>query len=186
MWIMEHAITGIGRTFPQHQTMGGSTYDYRAADSVHNIPHCRFADFEPNFNTVFLPGSVRPTDLVSSSPLPSWGLLVSRRFLSLLNLVELPPHKVYAVPVEHRRRKLSGYHFIHFPVLELDLPPSTSLVESLKAQAAIKREIVGDLFRYESVIDFAKWLVSDRLRVAIQDLDLTGMEFSEFVESPAT
>src|SRR6185437_6507579 len=100
-WTLNDATSGIGRTYPQHQSMG-KEYDYGAPDSVHKFPFDGFAKFEPNFRTVIIHGHARLTDLLSSI-IPN-GYLVGPRLRALLEQFVLPPHRFYPVPMEHRNK----------------------------------------------------------------------------------
>ena len=79
-------------------------YDYDAPDSVHRLTFQNFPDFEPNFNTVILAVLAKPTDLISTAPIPRCGLLISGRFRSLLESFSLPPHRSFPVPLLHRKK----------------------------------------------------------------------------------
>jgi hypothetical protein len=105
---------GAGRTYPQHQEML-KPYDYDSVRSVHRLSMYEFAEFEPDFNTVVLAKSAKATDLISSAPIPNVGLLVSSRFLELLQSFKLPPHRVYPAPMVHKEHPLTGYFFVHLP-----------------------------------------------------------------------
>ena len=111
---------GVG-VVPQHQTMGPS-YDYDAADSVHNLSFDSLVDFEPNFNTVILDDSAVPTDFVSSAPIRNSGFIVSSRVRDLLAGFTLPPHRVYDLPVVHRGSSVDGYSWLHLPQPDVSIP----------------------------------------------------------------
>ena len=117
-YCLHTSTVGVGRTYPQHQEML-APYDYDAPRSIHNLVPCMvgkgFPDFEPDFNTVVLDRRAKPTDLISSAPIPKCGHLISSRFLELLRRFKLPPHRVYDVPMVHKDKPLQGYVFLLLP-----------------------------------------------------------------------
>ena len=62
-----------------------------------------------------LAGRAKRTDLISSVPIPKCGHLISTRFFELLRKFKLPPHRVYEVPMLHRKKPVEGYVFLLLP-----------------------------------------------------------------------
>jgi len=111
------ATEGIGRAFPQHQTMGQG-YDYDAPDSVHAFRHHETPDFVPNLETIVIEPGARLTDLLSSVPLSNHALLVSERLYSLLLEFQLPPHRYIPAPMVRKGYAVPGYGVLHVPHLQ--------------------------------------------------------------------
>src|SRR5262245_1229111 len=107
-WTLNNATEGIGRSYPQHQTMGGD-YDFDAANSVHKFQYDAIPDFQPNFNTVIIHGNAKLTDLLSSAAIINTGYLVSARLRGLLEQFTHPLHRFYPVPMTHRNKPVAGY-----------------------------------------------------------------------------
>ncbi len=103
-WTLDSAFEGIGPAFPQHQEMGKGL-DYYAADSVHQLPHDKIPDFEPNFNTVVIHGHAKLTVMLSSAPIKNTGFLESSRFRAVLEDFVLPSHHFYPVPATYRKTR---------------------------------------------------------------------------------
>jgi hypothetical protein len=173
---LNHATQGVGRTYPQHQEMGPK-YDYDAPDSVHQLPYDGFPDFEPNFRTVVIEPSAKLTDLISSAPIRSTGLLVSERFNGVLESFTLPPHRFYPVPMTHKKKPVKGYWWLQLPQPKVDLEESTPLAE---AEACIEADPVygaADLLQFYRPNRFSYCFVSAPLRAAIEAARLTGIRF---------
>ena len=120
-FILGDEFRGVGG-YPQHQTMrcddNGNYYDYKAPNSVHQIRSDRFLDVAPNFNSIQLSRKIKLTDKISSAPILWYVMLVSNRLLNLLKLFNLPPHRIYPVPVLHGKKAIAGYSALHILIPE--------------------------------------------------------------------
>ena len=113
-FILDDALEGVG-DFPQHQTMSmdSETYDYKALDSVHKLLPNSFLEVAPNFNSIILSSRIILTDNISSAPIPWYVLIVSDKLLMILENFNLPPYRVYPVPVIHDGQKITNYKAVH-------------------------------------------------------------------------
>lgn len=175
-WILNNATEGIGREFPQHQDMGPD-YDFGAADSVHNLPDDTLPGFNPNFDTVVIHGHARLTDLLSSAPIKNTGYLVSSRLRAVLERYALPTHKLYAVPMIHRRKPVTGYFWLQLPQPRLSLDEGASADTAEAAITAAPGLAELDLLRLYRPSRFAYCFVSDPLRRAMESAGVTGVRF---------
>jgi hypothetical protein len=155
----------------------GPGYDYDAPDSVHQLPDNRLPDFEPNFRTVVLARTAKPTDLISSAPIRNTGLLVSGRFRKVLESFALPLHRFYPVPVAHRDSPIGDYWWLQLPQPGIPLDEGTPLDE-VEARLAAD-PILGpvDLLRFYRPTRLAYCFVSGPLREAMESAGLTGIRF---------
>ena len=168
--------TAFGGPYPPHQTMG-KTYDYAGPNSVRQIPGDRLADFEPDFHTVMIEAKSKLLDLIPSSPLPSYGLIVSERFRRLLEGFKLPPHRYYPLPMEHRRQPIAGYFWLHLPQPTPEWEATLSITQieqSILADPAL-REL--DLLPVYRPVRFGYHFLSRPLRQAIEQANLQGIRF---------
>lgn len=154
-------------------------YDYDGPRSIYKLLPVMlgegFPDFEPDFNTVVLDRRARPTDLISSAPIPNCGHLISSRFLELLQKFKLPPHRVYNVPLLHKKKPLEGYVF-------LLLPHPESLRKAASSQD-IEDGVDADpilcgvsLLRLSRPSWMAQTWVDGRLKTAIDEAGITGVK----------
>ena len=178
-WTLNHATDGIGRrTYPQHQEMGLG-YDYAAPDSVHHLPYDSLPDFEPNFNTVFVHGHARLTDFLSSAPIRNTGYLVSERVRVVLERFALPPHRFSPIPVMHRHKPVGSYFWLQLPEPRVPLTEG-STVEEAEAALTSSVELASlDLLRLYHPTRFACCFVSDPLRRAMEEAEITGIRFGK-------
>lgn len=173
---LHHSIEGVGTEIPQHQTMAPD-YDYQAIDSIRRIPPDGLPDFEPNFAFAVLANRAIPTDLVSSSPLASWGLLISDRFYELLKGFVLPPHRLFRCPMRHRGRELSNYGYLHLPHAPVEIDAAASAPQAEAKILAEPSLASVDLLHLIRPSRFAYFFVSAPLRSAIEQASLTGIRF---------
>ena len=177
-YCLHTSTVGVGRTYPQHQEML-APYDYDAPRSIHNLVPCMvgkgFPEFEPDFNTVVLDRRAKPTDLISSAPIPKCGHLISSRFLELLRIFKLPPHRVYDVPMVHKDKPLEGYVF-------LLLPHPDSLREAASTQDIEEGAEADPLLCGVSLLRLARpsWMaqtwIDAKLKAAIETEGITGVK----------
>jgi len=156
-------------------------YDYVGPRSIYKLLPCMlgegFPDFEPDFNTVLLERGAKPTDLISSVPIPKCGHLISPRFLELLQKFKLPPHRVYNVPMVHKEKPLEGYVF-------LLLPHPESLRKAASTQDIEEGVDADPLLRGVSLLRLARpsWMaqtwVDANLKAAIEAAGITGITLS--------
>ncbi|MEM9776040.1 MAG: hypothetical protein AAF902_15795 [Chloroflexota bacterium] len=113
-FILANSIKDVG-SYPQHQKMSldENGYDYCAPNSVHKLWTDNFLESRPNFNSIQLSNKVILTDKISSTPIPWQVLIVSKKLLSILMEYNLPPNRVYSVPVLHNREPVSDYFAVH-------------------------------------------------------------------------
>jgi hypothetical protein len=136
-----------------------------------------FPDIAPDFNTVVLHRRAVPTDLISSSPIPRVGHLVSSRFLELLQKFKLPPHRLYPVPMVQNDKPVEGYFFLLLPQPEsLRAVASTQEVED-SAEADPLLSGVSLLKLYRPSWTSRTW-VNAELKSAIESAGMTGVKSS--------
>jgi hypothetical protein len=111
---MDNAFKGVG-DYPQHQTMSKTKdgYDYNAPDSVYQLWTDRFLEIQPNFNSIVLSSKIKLTDKLSSGPIGWFVFLVSEKLLNILQRFNLPPYRIYPVPVLHGKKAVHGYSAMH-------------------------------------------------------------------------
>lgn len=186
IWVLYHATEGVGRTYPQHQTMGPG-YDYDARNSVHKLPDRALPRFKPNFETVTIHGHARLTDLLSSAPLRP-GFLVSGRLRALLERFDLPLHRFYPVPMVHRNEPVSDYFWLELPLLELPTVEGATRDEADATIVSAAERAEFDLSRvgreYRPTPDersyIQKCFISDPLRRAWEEAGITGARLWRF------
>lgn len=186
-WTLNNASDGIGRTYPQHQGMGG-VYDFDAPNSVHKLPYDALPDFEPDFGTVVIHGHAKLTDLLSSAAIINTGFLVGPRLRAVLEQFALPPHRFYPVPMTHRNKPVSGYCWLQLPEPRLPLNEGSSVAEAEAAITAVPELALLDLLRLYRPTRFAYCFISDPLRRAMESAGITGVRFgtAKLFRSPAT
>lgn len=114
IYLLNNALTGIGRGgYPQIQKMSPN-YDYSARVSISKLMPIRFPDFQPNLNSFVLMKGATPTDLISGAPIPYFTLLVSNKLRKILVNFKLPQHKIYPAGIIHNDQNLEDYSIIHF------------------------------------------------------------------------
>jgi hypothetical protein len=152
-YILADALENIG-DFPQHQSMGlgDETYDFKASDSVHQIRPNRFLDVVPNFNSIVLSSRIILTDNIGSAPIPWYVLIVSDKLLKILEHFNLPPYRVYSVPVLRGGNKITSYSAIHI------LQPDEFVHEVIFEQSKFW---VTDVFEKEKVKELQIRSVAD-------------------------
>ncbi len=174
---LNHATDGIGRRFPQQEGWAGEFSAETAAALNGRLPGASFP------TSIILPptvifGSAKLTDLISTC----WqgrvlGLLVSERVRTIVERFRLPPHHFYPAPIEHRRRAIGGYSWLHLPAQALPLDEETSpeVAEALIAADAV----VGttDLFRLSAPTRYCYCYVSGQLRDSLDAANVTGIRF---------
>lgn len=192
IWVLNEAIEGIGREFPQHQSMSHG-YDYQASDSVHKLPHDALPGFKPNFETVVIHGHARLTDLLSSAPLRP-GYLVSERLRMLLERFALPLHRFYPVPMIYRNKPVDGYAWLQLPWQKLSSVEGTTRIDAEAAIRGAAECAKTDLFRVcclywpsldESNFSYTpsqgnKCFVSEPLRREMLEAGITGVCFEPY------
>ena len=175
-WTLNCATEGIGRTYPQHQTMGPG-YAYDAPNSVHKLPFDSLPDFDPNFDTIIIHGHAKLTDLLSTAPIRHTGYLVSSRLRGLFEEFKLPLHRFYPVPATHRGKPVNDYFWLQLPGLRLPLTDD-STIEELEAAINTESKFASlDLLRIHEPTQFAYCFVSDPLRRAMDSAKITGVRF---------
>ena len=174
-WTLNHATDGIGREYPQHQVMSRG-YDYRAPDSVHQLPYDAIPELQPNFDTVVVHGHARLTDLLSSAPIKNTGYLVGPRLHTVLKRFALPPHRFYPVPMTHRGQPVAGYCWLQLPGPRLPMAEGSSVSEA-EAVIVAAGLTAFDLFRLYWPARFAYCFISDPLRRAMGAGGVTGVRF---------
>lgn len=172
-WTLNEAIY---RVYPQHQEMRPG-YDYAAPDSVHRLPYDSLPDFEPNFNTIVVHGHARLTDLLSSSPIRNCGYVVSGRLRAVLERYALPPHRFYPVPATHRNKPVAGYFWLHLPEPPLPLTEGSTVEEAEAVITASTSLASLDMLRLYRPTRLAYCFVSDQLRQAVEEAEVTGVRF---------
>lgn len=175
-WTFNTSTKGIGRTYPQHQTMGPG-YDFNAANSVHQLPYESLPEFEPNFNTVVIHGHAKLTDLLSSAPIKNTGYLVSKNLRAILEQFSLPLHRYYSVPVTHRGKAVEDYYWLHLPQPPPPLTETSSIEEAEAAIRSASGVAALDLLRLYQPSRYAYCFVTDRLKQAMEAASITGVRF---------
>lgn len=168
------ATEGIGRAFPQHQTMGPG-YDYDAPDSVHNLRYHEAPDFVPNLETIVIEAGAKLTDLLSSVPLSDHAHLVSERLYSLLLEFQMPPHRYIPAPMVRKGYRVPGYGVLHVPHLQrVTGQEATPLeVSALLAAHDDTREL--DLVVLHRPQRVNGWHISSRLADRLVHQHVTGI-----------
>lgn len=186
-WTLNNASDGIGRTYPQHQSMGVN-YDFVAANSVHHLPYDALPDFEPNFDTVFIHNQAKLTDMLSSSAIINTGFLVSPKLREVLEQFTLPLHHFYPVPMTHRAQQVEGYFWLQLPEPRLPLTEEVSVANVEAAITAVPELVSLDLLRLYRPTRFANCFISDQLRMAMEAAKITGIRFgtAKLFRSPGT
>ena len=113
--------------YPQVQKMSPG-YDYEAANSVHALSREveDFPTYEPDLDHFIVHGKAKLSDLLSVSVIYG-GLLISKRFKTLLENFCLPKHKFYAAKVHHKKQFYEYYwmHIICDLTIEIDYKKSS-------------------------------------------------------------
>lgn len=168
--------TAYGGPYPPHQTMGEG-YDYDGPTSVYKIPSDRLADFEPDFHTVMIEAKSKLLDLIDSSPIPHYGWILSDRFRSVLERFKLPPHRYYELPMEHRKKSIEGYWWLHLPQATPEWEASLSISQIEQSILADPALCQLDLLPVYRPVRFGYRYVSAPLRQAIEEAGLTAIRF---------
>jgi hypothetical protein len=136
-----------------------------------------FPDFEPDFSTVVLDRRATPTDLISSSPIPKCGHLISARFIRLLRQFQLPPHRIYNVPILHKKNPLEGYVFLLLPHPEsLRKAATTRDIEEGVDADPLLHDV--SLLRLSRPRWMAQTWVDAKMKAAIETEGITGVKLS--------
>jgi hypothetical protein len=144
IYLLNDALKGIGKgRYPQVQKMSEG-YDYRSPDSVQKLRPDMFADFKPNFNYPVLGDGFKATDLLSCAPFPYWVLMVSDKLLRVLTNFKLPPHKIYAIQILHKKKLVAGYNALHIldpeeQLNHIDFGKSIFWIEELDSHVKVER-----------------------------------------------
>jgi len=161
-FILDNALKDVG-DFPQHQVMSldDEIYDYKASNSVHKILPNSFLDVIPNFNSIILSSRIVLTDKISSAPIPWYVLIVSDKLLKILESFNLPPYRVYRVPVLHDDKKIRGYNAIHILqpedfVHEIVFEQSKFWVTSLFGEEKIEELQINSVAELEKAYQISK------------------------------
>jgi hypothetical protein len=173
-YCLHTSTKGVGRAYPQHQKML-APYDYDGPRSIHKLRGEGFPDFEPDFNTVVLERGSKPTDLISSAPIPNSWHLISSRFLELLQTFKLPPHRIYNVPMLHKEKPLEGYVFLHLP--HPDSLRNAATTQDIEEGVDADPLLCGvSLLRLTRPSWMAWTWVDAKLKAAIEAAEITGVK----------
>ena len=144
-FVLAHTLKDSS-SYPQHQTMGEieGQYDYNAPNSVHKLWPDQFLDIQPNFNSIYLAEDVTLTDKISSAPIPWYVMIVSKKLLEVLKSFNLPPYRIYPVPVVREKKVIRDYFAIHILIPheyldEVDFSNSTFWLTTMVSKEKIKQ-----------------------------------------------
>ena len=87
-------------------------HDFENPHAQWNLQDHQLPDFDPAFSTLWLTDDSTLVDFVNDgSATGGLGLLISKRAKTVIDNLNLPPHRFYPLEVLHRERKISGEFF---------------------------------------------------------------------------
>lgn len=173
-WTLNDATDGIGR-YPQ---LEGFLAEFARGHSnaLDELPRGNLPD-DMAFPVALLAARAKRTDMISTVRTGNFGYLISQRFRDVLEAFQLPPHRLYPASLEHRRRAVDGYWWLHLPQPDLllgeEMPPKA-------VEAVISADpVVGtvDMLRLYYPARYRYCFVSGPLRTALETAGVTGVRF---------
>lgn len=164
----------VGECDPVVMTKG---YDYSAPDSIERLNSNSLPTFEPNLDCTSVHPDRQVTDFIDWSSIPNFGYIVSGRLRSILESFHLPTHCFFPLSLTHDGEQIAGYSWLHLPHPDIEIPydATAEYAESLIMQSDLADV---DLLRLYHPKCFAYCFVTDRLKNAIEDADITGLRFA--------
>ena len=98
--------------YPQVEHMGPG-YPWDHPNSITNIKHCEPLESKPSLNSLHLDSKTYLTDLITQSYSYARYLLISGRFLEILDTCAIQPNEIYQATVFYKGKE-SEYHWVHF------------------------------------------------------------------------
>jgi hypothetical protein len=108
-------IKEIG-SYPQIQSMT-KNYDYDSNSSVYRLNNFKnkIPEFKPNLNSFVLDNHAKPTDVLSSAFLGSFGILINSKINKILSQFKLINHTKYLASVYFPKDdSILEYYWLHF------------------------------------------------------------------------
>lgn len=166
-----------------------------------------FPPFEVDLEYIKLKKKAKLTDFLDVSPIISRTFLVSDRTIRLLQSFELPAYRVYKARLyNYSGIEIPGYHFLYIPALSYDVINFNQTIfytgtiknkrffniacpeefEKLKEKEIFDVELLAFNEKFNKNLDFfcprptiSQYYISNRLREAFQDHQLSGVDIKE-------
>jgi hypothetical protein len=152
-------------------------YAYDAPNSIRALPRDNLFDGDVDFGTCIIESQCELTDLVSSAPLPPWGLFVSSKLKSLLQSFTLPIHRFYRLHVLHRDLDTQDYYWLHLPQPDLVIPDDSTITAAEGLIRGHEHLGVCDLVLLSIPSRFAYTYVSSPLVARMTADGISGVRF---------
>ncbi|MGK7392747.1 MAG: imm11 family protein [Candidatus Cyclobacteriaceae bacterium M2_1C_046] len=116
-----------GRTYPQTDGLRDG-YNFDSPNSVHCLKfHC-FPNFLPDLNYFNLHSDSKLTDVISTSAISAYGLLISTRFKNVIEKFNISTHAYYPATIRYNENLIDNYFWFH--LLGIDILEAIKFNES--------------------------------------------------------